>query len=1092
MLPIDSLLSNYMPGIDFPNQIFGWFFWLLVMLALLFIGLKRWWMPLNFNSRQWLIFIILFLVVPFTALFFGLQLPQEDLAPIPYINAEPNIPAIMVLSALPWVLAAGMLGLFPAVLLALFSGFFIALWQTHSIFTVVEIAGYALILGIFLRQNYRTIFYKILRHPVIAVLLAWVCFIPVFLCSAFFSINGSLAVRLDFSFNQTWPYMLARLGEFIIAGLAAELVYLGKSRLWYRPSEFVPSPGESSLQTRFLLGIVPLVVALVLALTLGDWLVAGNAARQMIRDRLSSTAQMASESLPYFLEAGQNLMASLAEKELTTLPPDQLQDALSQRMRSVPYFRQLFLFNEQGNPVMGYPLPTYDQIRPTLEEKAGIQLALRGVLYQTYPIPPWPGESSAQVSFIASIPDENGQVRGVLLGRTSLSLNPFTQPAVKALESVKELGGEGVIIDENHRILYHPIASQVMTDYTGRIPDQAEFFNEPSSTGARRLVYYQPVAGRPWAIVLTVPAELPQQLALNIAVPLLLILLLFSAIAIVFLRLILRGMTSSMHTLALEASLISHGQLDHALRVHGVDEIGQVGQAFEQMRVSLKARLGELNRLLFVSQGVAAHLEASNSIGPVLKAALSEDVSMARAVFISEVTLDQHSNKTISYGIGSAADLYAYLDEQIFELMQQQESLIISNTLRMRGLTFKPNSPHPGAIVALAVHRESRYYGALWVAYDHPRAFSDEEVRFLSTLAGQAALAASNASLYASAEIGRQRLEAVLASTPEPVLVIDEQLRLLLLNPAALQVSGLIRSTAPGIPIQEVINHPELMELIKSPLTEKLVSKEITLSNSRVYFASISSVVAQGQLVGKVCLLRDITHYKELDALKSDFVATVSHDLRSPLTLMRGYSTMLQMVGDLNEQQKSYIRKIVLGVENMSRMVNNLLDLGRIEAGIGLQIEKVNVYNVIDQVVTSLQPHATQKNIQLETQPLNQPVPTIEADAALLQQAVYNLVENAIKYTPVGGQIKVLLTMQASHVLFEVHDSGIGIAPLDLPHVFEKFYRSGRREAYQQRGTGLGLAIVKSITERHGGRVWVESQLGRGSTFYLEIPVRSA
>jgi two-component system, OmpR family, phosphate regulon sensor histidine kinase PhoR len=142
-------------------------------------------------------------------------------------------------------------------------------------------------------------------------------------------------------------------------------------------------------------------------------------------------------------------------------------------------------------------------------------------------------------------------------------------------------------------------------------------------------------------------------------------------------------------------------------------------------------------------------------------------------------------------------------------------------------------------------------------------------------------------------------------------------------------------------------------------------------------------------------------------------------------------------------------------------------------------------------VVNGLLAQATQKDIQLEKESASQPKDLlIEADRALIQQAVYNLVENAVKYTPVGGQVRVRAENRASSVLVEVHDSGIGIAPLDLPHLFEKFYRSGRREAYQQRGTGLGLAIVKSIAERHGGRVWVESQLGKGSVFFLEVPCR--
>jgi signal transduction histidine kinase len=175
----------------------------------------------------------------------------------------------------------------------------------------------------------------------------------------------------------------------------------------------------------------------------------------------------------------------------------------------------------------------------------------------------------------------------------------------------------------------------------------------------------------------------------------------------------------------------------------------------------------------------------------------------------------------------------------------------------------------------------------------------------------------------------------------------------------------------------------------------------------------------------------------------------------------------------------------------MNRLVNNLLDLGRIEAGIGLQIEKVSVAEVTDDVMNSLHMQATQKDIHLllnTDTDADSKIGKIEADRALIQQAIYNLVENAVKYTPVGGQVKLRLVGRPNSVLVEVQDSGIGIAPLDLPHLFEKFYRSGRREAYQQRGTGLGLAIVKSIAERHGGRVWVDSQLGKGSVFSLEVP----
>jgi signal transduction histidine kinase len=199
---------------------------------------------------------------------------------------------------------------------------------------------------------------------------------------------------------------------------------------------------------------------------------------------------------------------------------------------------------------------------------------------------------------------------------------------------------------------------------------------------------------------------------------------------------------------------------------------------------------------------------------------------------------------------------------------------------------------------------------------------------------------------------------------------------------------------------------------------------------------------------------------------------------------------MLEMVGELNDQQQGYVRKIVSGVENMSRLVNNLLDLGRIEIGVGLQVENVPIHDIVERVVGALQLQASQKNISL-TVDLPRDLPaSIEADQALLHQGIYNLVENAIKYTPNGGQVQARVRVSNKDIIFEVQDDGIGISPSDLPRLFEKFYRGKQRDARAQHGSGLGLAIVRSIAERHGGRVWVESELGKGSIFLLQIPLK--
>ena len=1076
--------------IDLPFGLLGWAGWLLC-LGLLVWAAWRWREPVHGKTGwKWLVLALLVMFVPVTTLFFGLRLPAEIAVPVPGLPVEVSAPVMMLFSALPWVLAGGLLGPLPAMLVGLFGGFILAGWGTHSLFTPLEVTGLSLLFSVLSRQRYRSRLFVFLRHPFGAALFLAIVFAPVYIFTYFFAVRGSLAVRLDYSLTQTWMIMLVRGVELLVAGVIGEAISKIRPGFWGRQEALTPSPIESSLQNKFIYRMLPLGAVLFLTLLISDWLVAGKAAQNLLEDRLSSTARVAAEAIPYFLETGQNLIRSLSDDDLLMLAPAEIESGLANRLRSVPYFRQLFLFDVNGNPISGYPVRDSALLRLSPEEEAGIELALNGVLIQTYTIPPWLDGTSAQVSFISAIVNPSGDVQGVLIGRTDMLTNPFTQPAIKAMSTLTDLGGEGLILDEKGRVLYHTQPTMLMNVYDGTIPSPGKLTADVSFQNTRQFVFYQPTPGRPWSVLLIIPGEAAQTLALNISIPLLIILFVLLLVSFVLVQFSLRKVTLSLGELADEATLIAKGRLDHAMQVEGVDEIGQFGKAFEAMRLSLRARMDELRHLLSVSQGVAASLEMTDAISPVLEAALIDDAVMARVVLKQTVSLDDSLDRLAVYGLGPSSNVYTYLDEPIFDLMQRQVILSIPNASRARIFNYPPGKPVPGSVVALALGKDEDYYGAFWVAFERPHQFSESQLNFLSTLAGQAYLAASNAHLYATAEIGRRRLEAVVTSTPDPILVIDEKLRLVMLNAAAMQMPGLVNNAESGALIEDAIGYADLLDLILSPVGGKYSSREIKLSNDKIFFASVAAIVADEKTVGKVCVLRDITHYKELDSLKSEFVSTVSHDLRSPLTLVRGYASMMDMVGELNAQQKGYVEKIVLGVENMARLVNNLLDLGRIDAGIGLKNEIVNIGVVVDEVVNSLQPQAMQKNIAFTSQFLAEKNLQLEADSALLKQALFNLAENAIKYTNASGKVVLTIRQSEERVHFEVQDSGIGIAPLDLPHMFEKFYRSTRREAYQQRGTGLGLAIVKSIIERHGGKVRVESQLGSGTTFFIDLPLR--
>ena len=1045
----------------------------------------------KFSKKQGGLFLILLVCVPLTSLFMGVSLPVGNALVQPGLASDPIHPLVMFFAGIPWLLAAGMLGPIYAAVIALLSGILRAYFHTHHLFTPILITFLAILTSLGLRQNFRTTFFQRLRHPLIAILPTGLVFPALHLLFTSLSISGELVSRVDYSLSILPGFFTAQIIELLIAAIFAESLRKLYPAPWVSDQKLQLSPTEKSLQTRFLVHMSPLALVLIIALMAGAWYQAGRAAKNMLSDQMENTAQVASDYIPLFLGTGQDLVSRLSQDvRLQSTEPLLIQTALAEEIKTFTFFDQLILLDSSGNILSRYPDEIFLTPELSFEEKASIDLALT-INFPIDYVPFKVGENqrAAGISFIAPV-QMGSQSKRVIIARSILENNPISSSILSNLGNFSRDDGNSLLIDERNRILVNMKTGDILETYDGPSAETAKFFDHVSPAGTRQFLYYHPVIGRPWTLVLSAPASRTQQIAIDIAGPLLILILILAITGIFITRMGLKVVTASLKTLAVQAGRIAEGRLDHPLPVEGEDEVGQLRWAFEQMRLSLKARLDELNRLLIVSQGVASSLEISEAIQPILDAALVSGASFSRIVLLPAVVpeLDGSEGEPLHFCTGPDVKVYREWDDQILAFTRQQDRLALSNTSRPRLFHFNPAKPHPKSLVAIALRHENKYYGVLWVGYNQPHTFTIEEVQFLTTLGSYAASAAANARLFLSAETGRQRLAAILASSPDPILVTDQRDCLLLSNPAAWQVLGMNIETNEGKPIQHAISQGELVELLKSTSSERQ-SKEILLPDQRVFMATATPVLAEGLKVGRVCVMRDVSHFKQLDSLKTDFVASVSHDLRSPLTMMRGYATMLDGLGTLNEQQSDYVGKIIEAVEEMTRLVNNLLDLGRIEAGIGLQLEMVSADEIVGEVMDALRLQAAQKRIQITTDIPEQDLPAFQADRALLQQALRNLVDNAIKYSRVDGKVQINAQVHNSGVVFQVMDRGAGISPMDLPRLFEKFYRGVQQSAKDTRGSGLGLAIVKSIAEKHGGTAWAESDLGKGSNFYLSIPL---
>ncbi|MCH7587645.1 MAG: response regulator [Chloroflexi bacterium] len=375
-----------------------------------------------------------------------------------------------------------------------------------------------------------------------------------------------------------------------------------------------------------------------------------------------------------------------------------------------------------------------------------------------------------------------------------------------------------------------------------------------------------------------------------------------------------------------------------------------------------------------------------------------------------------------------------------------------------------------------------RIIGVLGVDNQTPgKKLSDKDRAILITLADYSALAIDNAQLFLRSETERLQLETILDQIENGVIVIDSENRLMILNHTAQQALE-IEGEFIGEDVNTLLFDPKLRALIASQ-EENVQREEIELSDGRVFSAQKTLIEGVGQAI----VMQDVTYLKELDRIKSEFVTTVSHDLRSPLTAILGYIELIERTGEINEQQEEFIRRIQNSVEQISLMITDLLDLGRIEAGLDTTKEPTNIRKLALEVVDNLESAARTADVKFNID-LEEEIGVVFGDPIRLRQMVTNLLDNAIKYTRAGGEVSFGMRAENRQVILNISDNGSGIPQNELPLLFDRFFR-GSNVADDIPGTGLGLAIVKSILDNHNGRIWVDSSLGSGASFTVVLPL---
>ena len=432
-------------------------------------------------------------------------------------------------------------------------------------------------------------------------------------------------------------------------------------------------------------------------------------------------------------------------------------------------------------------------------------------------------------------------------------------------------------------------------------------------------------------------------------------------------------------------------------------------------------------------------------------------------------------------------DPYARLDPIVLAIAQKVDSLQVPDTRKL----FRKNNLEgtflPESILVRVVRGENGPLAVVWAAFEKKTAISAAMValvnQFCEDLISGIVLPANGPAEVPSQEL----LSASLGSLAEPVFLAGPLGKLLFANKAAQPFLSTEWHQGKDVNLSDIVEQTPLKAIFKSS-SNNPTSNEVWLPGHGSCL--VQSCPVDLSLPGyTLWMVKDINPYREQERLRSEFLNAVSHDLRGPLARIRGYTGMMEMAGNLNDQQVIYAQKINDGIDDMTRLVNSLLDLGRIDAGIRLQVELTSVVELVENVAGPIKAAALQKNI-LFTKEINGGDAILQIDSVLMKQALTNVLENAVKYSDPGAKVWLKAFRQGSQYIFEIGDTGLGINSADQQHLFEKFYRGQQAQVKARKGSGLGLAIVKSIVEHHKGKIWFESVEGKGTVFTISLPVR--
>ncbi|MGC8838699.1 MAG: HAMP domain-containing sensor histidine kinase [Anaerolineae bacterium] len=993
---------------------------------------------------------------------------------------EPHAPALQwvlgprvpILGLVPMVLAVWFGGVLPAGLAAAAVGAATAGQTDHSLVSVLAAALAGMVLAHLLRQDLVGRTFALLRRPAVATLVASLLWpVPFWHSLTAPVLWASAGVR-----TGAW-YLLALLAPALAAGVVGEALALLHPAGHPVQRATRVGPHQRSLAGRLMAGFVPALLLVALGGAFSANLMAARTVARQAETALPSAAHALRNEMEWTRRAAESALSQMAAQ--VSASPERLSMATTLDARGL--FSALWLLDPSGEVISAQPDPS-----------APLDLTL--VLRLAQDPNGWAWTPAGEVLVQAPLLDAEGEARGYLVGAI-----PARERIAALLADVGSAFPAGFYFLQPQGA---PLAQAWLFGPQGGTipsPDALQEMEATAPTGGRMVRFFAPagyvgfavpVEGCGASLGLLLPAQAFAASALPFSWPPLAVLVLSAVAAAAACAGLTVSALQPLERLVQAAGRIARGHWSTQVQVTSPDEVGRLALALEEMRRTLQARGQQIALLADLAEGPLEHHQVQAHLVRILRGLLRSSEANASAVVIwgghpeaSSLVREQEAGAPVPgdpWIKGLAGDLALQRTEVFHERLLQAP--LVDRFAEPLALGVQ-------AVAALPLTLNGTYLGMLYVQYPTPQNFSQMDRGLLLALARQAALLLGYAEARTRWGQAEEELQALLDASYDPALVLSAEGQVVHANRAAERAFAFDLARWRGRPVTPALAGEDLARLVARLLSAQApLSAEATVRGQRTFaFRAVPFGTDGGRPAGWVLLARDMSDLKALDALKREFVAAFSHDLKAPLQRARSLLTVIPMFSELTAKQKELLQTCTEQLDSLSALIGGIVELAQVEGARELHLAPCPLAMLLSQAAEEHRAAAKGKHIRIHLELGAQP-PVLLADEDLVRLALRHLLDNAIRFTPSGGQVVLGLVAEDERVVLYVRDTGIGIPLDEQPRVFERFYRGREAVAAGIPGNGLGLAVVRAVAEAHGGRAWVESVPGEGSTFYLALP----